>query len=164
MRNCWHKKTARRRVAIPNSFGIGISLPNLVWERHPQSVSGIIVPETQKHKKTAGRAVLIVLWQYVYLVTFPALRQLVQTFIVFGLPLTLAWTVCKFILNRLLVTLCAWLTLLPLRGFFPQISQTCAIGILQNFHQYTGFPEYGKRFNYVIIALSGCPDTSWLWI
>jgi hypothetical protein len=42
--------------------------------------------------------------------------------------------------------LCAWLMVLPVIGFLPQISQTCAIGLLSRIFQlvvqgsdYTGF-------------------------
>jgi hypothetical protein len=62
-----------------------------------------------------------------YFVTLPALMQLVQTLIRSGLPLTLALTDLRLILKRLLFRLWALLTVLPTPGFFPHISQTCAI-------------------------------------
>lgn len=57
-----------------------------------------------------------------YFITLPAFRQLVQTLILLGLPLTRALTVFKFRLKRRLLTLCAWLTVLPKPGFLPHIS------------------------------------------
>jgi hypothetical protein len=48
--------------------------------------------------------------------------QLVQTIIFLTRPLDTLRTRCKFGLNRRLVTLCAWLTLLPTIGFLPHIS------------------------------------------
>jgi hypothetical protein len=50
--------------------------------------------------------------------------QLVQTIIFLTRPLDTLRTRCKFGLNRRLVTLCAWLTLLPTIGFLPHISHT----------------------------------------
>jgi hypothetical protein len=37
--------------------------------------------------------------------------------------------------QRRLLTLWAWLMVLPLIGFLPQISQTCAIGLLSRINQ-----------------------------
>ena len=61
------------------------------------------------------------------LTTLPLRKQEVQTRMRL-LPLAvLAWTGRRLMFQRRLVTLCAWLMLLPERGFLPQISQTCAI-------------------------------------
>jgi len=59
---------------------------------------------------------------YGALTTRPDLMQLVQTAIFFTLPLRSALTFWRLGLNLRLVTLCAWLILLPTIGFFPHIS------------------------------------------
>ena len=61
------------------------------------------------------------------LTTFPLRRQEVQTRILRDPPFTRARTGRRFTFQRRLVTLCAWLMLLPDRGFLPQTSQTCAM-------------------------------------
>ncbi len=66
------------------------------------------------------------------LTTRPVLIQVVQTTIFWGRPSRSARTFCKLGLKRRFVTLWAWLTLQPTIGFFPHISQTLAICILQN--------------------------------
>jgi hypothetical protein len=48
--------------------------------------------------------------------------QVVQTIILFTLPLCNARTRCRFGLNRRFVKLWAWLTLWPTIGFLPHIS------------------------------------------
>jgi hypothetical protein len=48
--------------------------------------------------------------------------QLVQTIIFFTRPPDTVRTLCRLGLKRRLVTLWAWLTLLPTIGFLPQIS------------------------------------------
>jgi len=53
--------------------------------------------------------------------TLPLRRQDAQTRIFLLPPATLARTGRKLMFQRRLVTLCAWLTLFPLAGFFPQI-------------------------------------------
>jgi hypothetical protein len=53
--------------------------------------------------------------------------QLVQTLIRIGTPSTLALMRLRLILKRRKVRLWALLTLCPMLGFFPHISQTCAI-------------------------------------
>jgi hypothetical protein len=57
----------------------------------------------------------------------PDLMQFVQTHTRRTLPSTTARTRLRFGRNLRGVLLCAWLTLLPAIGFFPQISQTLAI-------------------------------------
>jgi hypothetical protein len=58
------------------------------------------------------------------------LMQLVQTVRRFVRPSTFARTSWRFGSQRRLVRLWAWLMLLPLTGFFPQISQTFAMVFL----------------------------------
>lgn len=73
---------------------------------------------------------------YEALTTKPVLMHAVQTVIFCGRPLRTARTLCRLGLKRRLLTLWAWLTLLPTIGFFPQISHTFAIFLLhviQNF-------------------------------
>jgi hypothetical protein len=55
--------------------------------------------------------------------------QLVQTFIFLTWPLCSVRTRCRFGLNLRLVTLWAWLILLPTIGFFPHISHILDISI-----------------------------------
>ena len=59
---------------------------------------------------------------YTAFVTRPERMHRVQTVIFRTLPSTLARTCWRFGLNRRLVILWAWLTLLPTKGFLPQIS------------------------------------------
>jgi hypothetical protein len=56
--------------------------------------------------------------------------QLVQTTIFLTLPFDIVRTRCKFGLNLLLVTLWAWLMLLPTMGFLPHISHIRDIAAL----------------------------------
>jgi hypothetical protein len=66
-------------------------------------------------------------FSYLKLSTLPAFRQLEQTLIAFRFPLMVTRTLWRLGIHLLLVRLCAWLTLCPCKGFFPQISQTFAI-------------------------------------
>ena len=66
---------------------------------------------------------------YSALVTAPERMQRVQTLMVRTVPLLTAFTFCRFGRQSLRVLLCAWLMLLPVTGFFPQISQILAISI-----------------------------------
>jgi hypothetical protein len=62
------------------------------------------------------------------LTTLPLRRQSVQTRTRLVLPPdAFARTGRKLMFQRRLVTLCAWLTLFPVRGFLPQTSHTCAM-------------------------------------
>jgi hypothetical protein len=61
------------------------------------------------------------------LTILPERRQPVHTDIRFGEPFTTARTRWMFGLQRRLVRICEWLTLLPNEGFFPQQSQTEAM-------------------------------------
>jgi hypothetical protein len=53
--------------------------------------------------------------------------QRVHTFTLRTAPFWTARTFCRFGLKTFLVLLCAWLTLQPVIGFFPQTSHTLAI-------------------------------------
>ena len=66
-------------------------------------------------------------FSYLKLSTLPAFRQLEQTLMAFRFPLMVTRTLWRLGSHLLLVRLCAWLTLCPYKGFFPQISQTFAI-------------------------------------
>lgn len=61
------------------------------------------------------------------LVTLPLRRQEVHTRMRLVVLPTLACTGRRFTFQRRLLTLWAWLTIFPNCGFFPQISQTCAM-------------------------------------
>jgi hypothetical protein len=65
------------------------------------------------------------------LVILPERRQPVQTDTRFLVPLTMARTVWMFGLQRRFVRTWEWLTLLPNDGFFPQVSHTEAMMVLQ---------------------------------
>src|ERR1700733_16101059 len=68
------------------------------------------------------------LWFVSYaLTTLPLRRQEVHTRMRLFPPFTLAWTGRRLTFQRRLVTLWAWLMLLPNCGPLPQISQTCAM-------------------------------------
>ena len=67
---------------------------------------------------------------YGALTTDPDLMQLVQTTIFLTLPFEIVRTRCRLGLNLRLVTLWAWLTLLPTIGFLPHISHILDINIL----------------------------------
>src|SRR5580658_9835819 len=56
--------------------------------------------------------------------------QEVHTRMRLAAPFTMAWTVCKLRFQRRLVTLWAWLILLPNRGPRPQTSHTFAMVIM----------------------------------
>ncbi len=72
---------------------------------------------------------------YADLTTAPERMHRVHTFILFVLPPDVAiLTILRFGSQRLLVLLCAWETLFPVIGPFPQISQTLAIFILSLYH------------------------------
>lgn len=58
----------------------------------------------------------------------PARMHAVHTRRRFWTPFTLTWTLRRFRFQRREVTLWAWEMRLPVRGFFPQISQRCDIG------------------------------------
>src|ERR1700758_4653367 len=62
------------------------------------------------------------------LTTLPLRRQDVQTRMRLVVAPTFACTGRRLTFQRRLLTLWAWLMVLPLIGFLPQISQTCAIG------------------------------------
>lgn len=59
---------------------------------------------------------------FLYLSIAPERMQLVQTVSFLGVPLITTFTRCRLGSHLRFVTLCAWLTLLPTRGCFPQIS------------------------------------------
>ncbi len=60
-------------------------------------------------------------------VTFPERMHRVQAFTYLGLPSTIARTLWRFGSQRRFVRLCAWETLFPVIGPFPQISHRCAM-------------------------------------
>jgi hypothetical protein len=76
---------------------------------------------------------------YGALTTDPDLMQLVQTTIFLTWPFERVRTRCKFGLNRRLVTLCAWLILLPTMGFLPHISHIRDIVVLLRFYSVFHF-------------------------
>src|SRR6202140_4157935 len=84
------------------------------------------------------------------LTTLPLRRQEVQTRIRLVAPFTLAWTGRRLTFQRRLVTLWAWLMLLPNCGPLPQISQTCAMTTPENIRtrcvnlNLTGFLVLGQ--------------------
>jgi hypothetical protein len=65
---------------------------------------------------------------YAAFVTFPALRQRVQTYTRRGADPTSTRTFWRFGLKRRFVATIEWLRLCPNAGFFPQLWQTLAIG------------------------------------
>ena len=65
------------------------------------------------------------------LTILPALMQLVQTFMRWLLPLTLALTACRLGFQRRRVVLWAWEMLLPNCGPLPQSSHFCAMWVLR---------------------------------
>jgi len=73
------------------------------------------------------------------LVTLPERRQLEQTFTERTLFSILARTLCRLGRKRRLVVLWAWLTLLPLIGPLPQISQRLAmLNLLEKVAHFRG--------------------------
>src|SRR2546423_4779135 len=80
----------------------------------------------------SGKGNLGPLVHYAALVTRLALRHRVQTRSRRVVPFTTARTRCRFGYQRRFVLLFAWLTLCPVMGPLPQISQTRAIGAVRS--------------------------------
>jgi hypothetical protein len=80
---------------------------------------------------------------YTALWTFPALRHLVQTLIFLTSPSTMTLTFWTFGFHQRLFFLLEWLTVLPVVGLFPQISQTFDIVIA----------SFQNAFFYIIVEM-----------
>ncbi len=80
-----------------------------------------------KHKGAPWRPLASKVRNQTAFCTLPERRQRVQTLILLTWPFTMARTCFRFGRKRRRVTLCAWLTLFPAMGPFPQISQRLAM-------------------------------------